>query len=114
MIPTNYQGLSGYKTVYSETELRQAIAIAEVTNLVGENPGSSTVITPTLISVSSSGTIPAGRKSVSIANIGTASGTLLGTAFPPGASISYSTESGTLASIAYNATGTTFLIGATE
>ena len=114
-ISTDYTSLSGFRTAYSETELRLAIAIAEVfiANSLSGGGGAGTV-TPILISATSSGIIAAGKKSVSVANIGAASGTLLGAAFPVGASISYSAEGGTLTEIAYNATGTTFLIGATE
>jgi len=113
-ISTDYTSLSGFRTAYSETELRLAIAIAEVFIANSLSGGGSAEVTPTLISVTASGTIAAGKKSVSIANIGAASGTLLGAAFPAGASVSYSAEGGTLITIAYNATGTTFLIGATE
>lgn len=116
-ISSSYTNLSGFRTAYSETELRLAIAIAEVfiaNNLSGGSGGGVGISTPTLVNVTSSGTIAAGKKSVSIANIGAASGTLLGAAFPAGASIAYSAEGGTLSEITYNATGTTFLIGATE
>lgn len=42
-IPTNYQGLSGFRTVYSETELRQAIALVEafIENNLGGGGGGS-------------------------------------------------------------------------
>jgi len=91
----------------------------EITNDVGNpipvsftNGGS---VTPSFISTTASGTISAGKISISFSNIGSVSGILLGSNLPAGASISYAAPLGkTLGSFVYNATGTTFLIGATE
>jgi hypothetical protein len=52
-----------------------------------------------------------GARSVSIANIGSAAGTILGTSVDAGMTVNFTAQgSDTLAAIAYNATGTTFLI----
>lgn len=72
---------------------------------------SSTERTPSLTSVTSSGTIPLGARSVSIANIGSAAGTILGTSVDAGMTVNFTAQgSDTLAAITYNATGTNFLI----
>jgi hypothetical protein len=77
----------------------------------GSAGGGSTQRTPSLTSVTSSGTIPLGARSVSIANIGSAAGTILGTSVDAGMTVNFTAQgSDTLAAIAYNATGTTFLI----
>jgi hypothetical protein len=76
-----------------------------------EAGGGSTQRTPSLTSVTSSGTIALGSRSVSIANIGSAAGTILGTSVDAGMTVNFTAQgSDTLAAIAYNATGTTFLI----
>lgn len=76
-----------------------------------EAGGGSTQRTPSLTSVTSSGTIALGARSVSIANIGAAAGTVLGTSVGAGVTVNFTAQSpDTLAAIAYNATGTTFLI----
>ena len=76
-----------------------------------EAGGGSTQRTPSLTSVTSSGTIALGARSVSIANIGAAAGTVLGTSVGAGVTVTFTAQSpDTLAAIAYNATGTTFLI----
>ena len=65
----------------------------------------------TYINTSTEGTIAAGANSVSIANIGNAAGTVEGVSFPSGATISWSANGkDTLDAIAYNASGTTYLI----
>ena len=69
-------------------------------------------VTPALIRTSAAGTITAGKRSVSVANVGAASGTLLGTTL--GANETVNIDAGalnnTLGAIAYDATGTEFLI----
>lgn len=67
--------------------------------------------TPSLTSVTSSGTIAAGAKSVSILNIGTSDGAVLGTTLPPGISVSFKASEGkTLTAIAYVATASSELL----
>ena len=71
----------------------------------------STQRTPSLTSVTSSGTIALGARSVAIANIGAAAGTVLGTSVGTGVTVNFTAQSpDTLAAIAYDATGTTFLL----
>ncbi|MEH1828259.1 MAG: hypothetical protein V7L22_23480 [Nostoc sp.] len=72
----------------------------------------STQVTPTFSNTSTSGTVAAGKYSVTFSNSGSASGTVLGTALPAGTSVGFTPPTGmTLSAIAYDATGTTFLIG---
>lgn len=73
---------------------------------------SGVVKTPTIIRPSNTtGTIAAGANSVSIANVGAADGTVAGVTLKAGETINFDAgESNTLTSIAYDATGTTFLI----
>lgn len=66
----------------------------------------------TITRPTTSGTINTGQLSVSIANVGTANGTVKGVTVKPGETVSFSGGgiSTTLDAIAYNATGTEFLI----
>lgn len=77
-------------------------------------------VTPILSSSTGVGSTTAGRQSVSIANVGIAAGIVGGVSIAPGAVVSYnayhdpvSNEFKRLAAIAYDATGTTFLISET-
>ena len=60
----------------------------------------------------SSGTISAGKYSVSISNVGTADGTVKTVTLKPGETVNFDAGAinNTLDAIAYNATGTEFLI----
>jgi hypothetical protein len=79
--------------------------------IISSNAGSAASVTPTFISTSASGTIAAGRISVSFCNFGNVAGTLLGASFPAGAFTTFSAPVGqTLLAIAYDATSTTYLI----
>lgn len=68
--------------------------------------------TPALIRVTVSGTVAAGAHMVSIANMGAVNGTVLGTVLKPSEIIDFepSNINATLTAIAYDATGTEFLI----
>lgn len=67
---------------------------------------------PGIISTSTSGTTTAGWYSFSIANVGAAAGTVGGESIPAGTTLNFDAGvlNHTLASIAYDATGTTFII----
>jgi len=73
-------------------------------------------VTPVLSRVTAFGTVAAGSRSVSIANVGTESGTVLGTELAAGETVNFDAGSlnNTLAAVAYDpttpGTGTTFLI----
>ncbi len=111
-IPSQYQGLPGFKTVYDESVLAQAIAFAEVTSLINGGTGSGGAQrTPNLFFKTDSGTIPSGYQSVAVYNAGTSAGLVKGVSFPPGASVNWSVEgtSDTIGAIAYDATGTSLL-----
>lgn len=66
----------------------------------------------TITRPTTSGTIITGQLSVSIANVGTANGTVKGVTLKPGETVSFSGGgiATVLDAIAYNATGTEFLI----
>ena len=66
----------------------------------------------TIARPTTSGTITASKLSVSIANVGTANGTVKGVTLKPGETVSFSGGgvATTLDAIAYSATGTEFLI----
>ncbi len=73
--------------------------------------GTPQVRTPSFTSTSTSGSVPAGARSVAIANIGNSAGTVMGVGLPPGGSISWDADqNSTLAAISYNASSTLFLI----
>lgn len=73
--------------------------------------GSSVQKNPTILRPTTSGTIAAGTNAVSIANVGAADGTVATITLKAGETINFDAgESNTLTSIAYDATGTTFLI----
>lgn len=64
-----------------------------------------------IVSATGVGTVPANTYSLSIANVGNAAGTVGGVSVPAGVVVNYNAElNNTLTGIAYNATGTTFLI----
>ena len=71
---------------------------------------SSTARTPTFTRTNNAGTIAAGARSVLISNVGTASGSLLGSVLKAGETVHFTPSDGVLTAIAYNATGTEFVI----
>lgn len=93
---------------------RKGLPVNEILQAVRvEVAADSTAVqrTPAFVSTSSSGTVTAGKQSIAIANIGSSAGAVLGVSLPAGASISWAANnSDTLDAVAYNATGTTFLI----
>jgi len=71
--------------------------------------------TPGFLSRTTTGTVTAGAKSVVIKNVGGAVGTVLTVNLPAGESLNFTTAGNdTIGAIAYNATGTTFLITETR
>lgn len=79
----------------------------------GEGGGSITPVvrTPNIIITTTSGTITTGAKSISIANSGNANGTVKGVVFPTGVTVSWDAPyPDTLGPVAYDATGTTYII----
>lgn len=71
-----------------------------------------TQLTHTIASTSGGGTIPAGTKSVSFVNVGSAAGTIEGVTIPVGITVTWDAgdDGDTLKLINYSAAGTTFLI----
>ena len=70
---------------------------------------------PKITSSTGAGSITAGAYSISIANVGSAAGTVAGVSIPAGTTINWSAEfNNYLASVSYNATGTTFIITTIE
>jgi hypothetical protein len=72
----------------------------------------STARTPAMFRTSASGTVTAGKRSVSIRNAGSANGVVLGANLLPGETVNFDAASlkDTLGAIAYNGTGTDLLI----
>lgn len=69
------------------------------------------VVTPSVTSVSNTGSIAAGATFVSVLNNGTADGVLLGGPLPAGATLTLPTiAGGQYGAISYDATGTSFII----
>ena len=83
------------------------VDIFNLLSAIKELESGTTITRPT-----TSGTINTGQLSVSIANVGTANGTVKGVTLKPGETVSFSGGgiATTLDAIAYNATGTEFLI----
>lgn len=91
----------------SETLLQQILA---ATSSGGTTPEART---PTMFRTTSAApAITTGKKSVSISNVGSANGTVLGAVLKPGESVNFDAGAvnNTLGAIAYNATGTEFLV----
>ena len=72
----------------------------------------SALRTPGIISTATSGTTVLGWYSFSIANVGTSAGTVDGQSIPAGTTLNFDggVLNNTLGSLAYDATGTTFII----
>ena len=93
--------------------------LADIESNTGDTKGNTdpiTGVTPALSRVTASGTIAAGARAVSIANVGTEIGTVLGAELAAGETVNFDAGSlnNTLAAVAYDpttpGTGTTFLI----
>jgi len=97
------------------TYLEAGDATEATLQAVRDNTDSVTGVTPALSRVTASGTVAAGSRSVSIANVGDESGTVLGTELGAGETVNFDAGSlnNTLAAVTYDpttGTGTTFLI----
>ena len=106
----------------TDIEAKTTLVVANTDEIKGfnetirDNTNSVTGVTPALSRVTTSGTIAAGSRSVSIANVGDESGTVLGTELGAGETVNFDAGSlnNTLAAVTYDpttpGTGTTFLI----
>ncbi|MDM9583108.1 hypothetical protein [Nostoc sp. GT001] len=111
--------LALFKRLLSVTLAKgQAVMASSISVAIASNQSAipvtlpSTQIPANYAPVTTSGTVAAGKYSVTFCNFGSAAGLLLGNSFPAGASINFTPPPGmTLSAIAYDATGTTFLIG---
>lgn len=107
-------------TIKADTQdiLTKATAI-EISNAAIEANTDTVVVTPALSDVTAAGTIAAGSRSVSISNVGTETGTILGADVPAGATVTFDAGglTNTLGAVAYDpttpGTGTRFLIATT-
>jgi len=94
-------------------------AAIEISNAAIEANTDTVVVTPALSNVITAGTVAAGSRSVSISNIGTEIGTVLGADVPVGVTMTFDAGglNNTLGAIAYDpttpGTGTRFLIATT-
>lgn len=84
-------------------------ALANALALISDNLV-STPVSPGVTRVSDSGTLPAGFNRISIANVGTAAGQVLGIVLDAGEGVRWGDMSAVLPAITYDATGTEFLI----
>lgn len=83
----------------------QPLAVAGIVDIA------SAQRTPSLVAVTTAGTVAAGATEISIGNTGSASGYVMGAPLPAGATVMFSTHGNdTLDALQYDATGTTFLI----
>lgn len=94
-----------------------ATVVASISNTTTAVNNVNTTLSPeakvtTIARPTTTGTIAAGANSVSIANVGTANGTVKGVTLKPGETVSFNggALNNTLDEIAYVATGTEFLI----
>lgn len=94
-----------------------AIVVASISNTTTAVNNVNTTLSPeakvtTIARPTTTGTIAAGANSVSIANVGTANGTVKGVTLKPGETVSFNggALNNTLDEIDYVATGTEFLI----
>jgi hypothetical protein len=71
--------------------------------------GAGSTLAPTILRSTSSATIPA-NKGFSVANVGSADGTVGGTTIKPGEIISFDSGVNTIGVINFDATGTEFLV----
>jgi uncharacterized protein (AIM24 family) len=106
----------------TDIEAKTTLVVANTDDIKGfnetirDNTNSVTGVTPALSRVTTSGTIIEGSRSVSIANVGDESGTVLGTELGAGETVNFDAGSlnNTLAAVTYDpttpGTGTTFLI----
>ncbi|MBW4674670.1 MAG: hypothetical protein KME52_11770 [Desmonostoc geniculatum HA4340-LM1] len=115
----SFSFLSLLKRLLSVTLAKgQALMASSISVVIASNQTSvpvtlpSAQLVPVFTNTSASGTIAAGKSAVSFYNSGSTLGTLLGANLPAGASVNFTAPAGqTLSSIAYDASGTTFLIG---
>ena len=109
----------------TDIEAKTTLVVANTDEIKGfnetirDNTNSVTGVTPALSRVTASGTVAAGSRSVSIANVGDESGTVLGTELGAGETVNFDAGSlnNTLAAVTYDptsdgvgVTATTFLI----
>ena len=105
----------------TDIEAKTTLVVANTDDIKGFNETirdntDAVVVTPALIDTIASGTVAAGARSVSIANVGTEIGTVLGTNIAVGATVTFDAGSlnNTLSVLAYDpttpGTGTRFLI----
>tara|TARA_R110000851_G_scaffold162926_2_gene306777 strand:- start:94 stop:816 length:723 start_codon:yes stop_codon:yes gene_type:complete len=105
----------------TDIEAKTTLVVANTDDIKGFNETirdntDAVVVTPALIDTIVSGTVAAGARSVSIANVGTEIGTVLGTNIAVGATVTFDAGSlnNTLSVLAYDpttpGTGTRFLI----
>jgi hypothetical protein len=124
-IPVNQSGTWNINNITGTVSLPTGAATETTTALVNSNVvlGNLTLNaidtklapvsrTPNILTDTGSGTTPTGVYSFSIANVGTAAGTVDGQSIPAGVTVNFDGGSlnNTLASMAYDATGTIFLI----
>lgn len=112
MVRTLDENTGVYTITYINADGTAAVPVAPVTP-VAASP--SVQETPAISTVAAAGSVTAGKRSVTIFNQGGAAGTVMGASVAAGLAVTFSAHgNNTLAAIAYDATGTSFLITTTE
>ena len=114
--------LQAIEAINTDIEAKTTLVVANTDEIKGfnetikDNTTAVTGITPALLRPTTSGSVAAGARSVSIANVGAESGTVLGIELAAGETVTFDAGSlnNTLAAVTYDPTtpgaGTTFLI----
>jgi len=114
--------LQAIEAINTDIEAKTTLVVANTDEIKGfnetikDNTTAVTGITPALLRPTTSGSVAAGARSVSIANVGAESGTVLGIELAAGETVNFDAGSlnNTLAAVTYDpttpGTGTTFLI----
>lgn len=106
---TKTQGNKGYNYPFQKAVL-ELLGIISNGAAAGCCPEVSR--TPALLRATGAGSVAIGKRAVSVSNVGSANGTVLGTTIKPGETINIDagSERDTLAAVAYDGTGTELLI----
>ena len=107
-----FKMLTGLSKIDADA-IRSEALLQQILAAVSLNGTAPQARTPTMFrTTTTSPAITIGKKSVSISNVGTANGTVLGAVLKPGETVNFDAGAvnNTLSAIAYDATGTEFLV----
>lgn len=102
--------MAAVRSTETDPEAGEVEIVTPVIRLAGTEAANG-LCTPSLMAVTDTGEIPAGARSISIANAGDVAATVAGGSLSPGVSVSWEAPVGaSLAAIPYDATSTQLLI----